>query len=69
MITFIIINAVLLIFGFICFEVAVRTKKEKVAKICYILVSIIFFIILIYTIIFFNTNFEYLPYRGFYKGE
>lgn len=67
MLIFIIINAVLAIFGFICFEVAVKTNKEKVAKTCYILVSIVFFVILIYTIIFFNTNFEYLPYRGFYK--
>ena len=67
MLTFIIINAILMIVGFICFEIAVKTKKEKVAKTCYIIVSIIFFIILIYTIIFFNMNFEYLPYRGFYK--
>ena len=67
MLTFIIINTVLAIFGFICFEVAVKTKKEEVAKTCYILVSIIFFIILVYTIIFFNMNFKYLPYRGFYK--
>ena len=67
MLTFIIINAILAIFGFICFEIAVKTKKEKVAKTCYIIVSIVFFIILIYTIIFFNMNFKYLPYRGFYK--
>lgn len=67
MLTFIIVNAILMIFGFICFEIAVKTKKEKVAKVCYIVVSIVFFIILIYSIIFFNMNFEYLPYRGFYK--